>query len=90
MTKPRLERGFEEIVEREPMTRAELRAIRFKLDISQTMAGQLVGVAGGTFQEWENGRRPINETAARFLRLLIATRISAGAAMKMTAKAAKL
>lgn len=46
-----------------------LKAIRLKLQLSQTLAAQLVGVGTQTWHQWESGRRHISASAWKLLQI---------------------
>ena len=70
----RMVRPLGEVVR--PMTAAEFAAARTKLGLSQSATAKLLGLHIVSVQYWESSAQPVNETAARFMRLLIATEIA--------------
>jgi len=67
------------------MTSAELKALRAKLDLTQTELAQKIGVARNTITRWEIGLRHIPEPITRLLQH-IAKEVKEGQKSKKTRK----
>jgi hypothetical protein len=63
------------------MTAAEYRSALATLGLSQERAARILGVHPLTSHGWATGKHRVNETAARFLRFLIAANLSASTAV---------
>ena len=63
------------------MTGAEYRSVLATLGLTQERAARILGVHPLTSHGWATGRHRVNETAARFLRFLIAANLSARTAV---------
>ena len=63
------------------MTGAEYRSALATLGLSQERAARILGVHPLTSHGWATGKHRVNETAARFLRFLIAANLSASTAV---------
>ena len=56
------------------MTGAQLKAIRTKLNLTQTELADQLGVQRNTVTRWEMGMHPISAMAVRLIETLIATK----------------
>lgn len=65
------------------MTAGEYRAILAALELTQTGAARLLGINPRTSRRWALGEQDITETAARFLRLLVAAKITPARAARL-------
>lgn len=65
------------------MTTDEYRTILAEIGLTQSGAARLLGVDPRTSRKWACGERDIPEPAARFLRLILAAKISPERAMKL-------
>ena len=65
------------------MTAAEYRSALTTLRLTQERAARLLGIHPVTSHRWATGENDVNETAARFLRFLIAANISASTAVSI-------
>ena len=63
------------------MTGAEYRSVLATLGLTQERAARILGVHPLTSHGWATGRHRVHETAARFLRFLIAANLSARTAV---------
>ena len=63
------------------MTGAEYRSVLATLGLTQERAARILGVHPLTSHGWATGRHRVHETAARFLRFLIAANLSASTAV---------
>ena len=63
------------------MTAAEYRSALSALGLTQEQAARLLGIHALTSHKWATGERRVQQTAARFLRLLIGADISASSAV---------
>lgn len=52
------------------MTGAQLKALRYKLDLSLSQASRQVEVSVSTWCRWENGKQKIPEGAVKLFKLL--------------------
>ena len=64
-----------------PMTGAEYRSVLDTLGLTQERAARILGVHPLTSHGWATGKHRVHETAARFLRFLIAANLSASTAV---------
>jgi DNA-binding transcriptional regulator YiaG len=65
------------------MTPTEYRELLAVLDLTQARAARLLGIAERTSRFWAAGGRDISPPAERFLRLLVAAKISPDRAMRL-------
>ena len=65
------------------MTAAEYRSALTTLRLTQGRAARLLGIHPVTSNRWATGENGVSETAARFLRFLIAANISASTAVSI-------
>ena len=63
------------------MTAAEYRSALVTLGLTQEWAARLLGVHPLTSHRWATGENRVHETAARFLRFLLAANITASTAV---------